>query len=201
MQSFVQSVSNLLMEENRERWEEAQLVKKQKREKKCFALSPTPVIASFHRHNNSLKSVGIDDLDCATKTQVDTQPTCVFSHWQRCKEGQEETSARTEIALAMSNSANVSTHSSICRTPPLMPPCLCFCPTARPLHRCVTILATELRQANRWCRVWSGWWKLLFYYFIFRLLVFDVVVVVGHCNLNQFFYALTHTLHRTLLIT
>lgn len=118
------------------------------KEKKTVTLSPLPVIASFQRHNNNPKLVGIDELDCATKTQVDTKPTCVFSHWQRCKKGQEETSAWTEIASAMSNSANVSTHSSICRTPPLVPPCLCFCPTARPLHRCVTIVVAELCQAN-----------------------------------------------------
>lgn len=158
LQSFVQSVSNLLMEENRERWEEAQLVSiAPSLRMRIYTVTPSVIISLQMR---TVIITVLNPLNWRVRHRNkgpggQTAHLYFFSHWQRYKERWEEKGRWTEIALAMTNPANVSAHSSICRTHLLVPHCLCFCPAVRSFHRCVTILATEVCQANQWGGVFT----------------------------------------------
>lgn len=158
LQSFVQSVSNLLMEENRERWEEAQLVSiAPSLRMRIYTVTPS-VIISLQMRTVIITVLNLLNWRVRHRNKGPGGQTAhlyFFSHWQRYKERWEEKGRWTEIAFAMTNPANVSAHSSICRTHLLVPHCLCFCPAVRSFHRCVTILATEVCQANQWGGVFT----------------------------------------------
>lgn len=146
------------MEENRERWEEAQLVSIAPFLKMRIHTVTPSVIISLQMRTVIITVLNLLNWQvrhCNKGPGGQTAHLYFFSHWQRYKERWEEKGGWTEIAFAMTNSANVSAHLSICRTHLLVPHCLCFCPAVRPFHRCVTILATEVCQVNKWGSVFT----------------------------------------------